>query len=63
MDDVESLATRRVVINHGETKFDGSLPELRRRLGDKKLVRITTETPLNDSVSESLHLLERPSEF
>jgi ABC-2 type transport system ATP-binding protein len=63
MDDVESLAERVVVINHGEIKFDGSLFDLRHRLGDKKLVRITTETPLNHSISESLQLLSRPSEF
>lgn len=63
MDDVESLAERVVVINHGEISFDGSLPELRRRVGEKKLVRITTETPLSDTVSASLNLISRPSEY
>ncbi|NLA86449.1 MAG: ATP-binding cassette domain-containing protein [Clostridiales bacterium] len=63
MDDVESLAERVVVINHGEIGFDGSLTELRHHLGDKKLVRITTETPLKGLNSQSLQLISRPSEF
>ena len=63
MDDVESLAERVVVINHGEIKFDGTLLALRHRVGEKKLVRITTETPLNGAFSESLQLISRPSEF
>lgn len=63
MGDVESLAGRVVVINHGEITFDGSLGALRHRLGNKKLVKITTETPLNDSFSDALHLLSRPSEY
>lgn len=63
MDDVESLAERVVVINHGEIGFDGSLSDLRHHLGEKKLVRITTETPLKELASQSLQLLARPSEF
>jgi ABC-2 type transport system ATP-binding protein len=63
MDDVETLAERVVVINHGEIGFDGSLAELRRHLGEKKLVKITTETPLKELHTDSLQLISRPSEF
>lgn len=63
MDDVEALAERVVVINHGEIKFDGALSTLRYRLGEKKLVKITTETPLDDDISTFLQLIARPSEF
>jgi ABC-2 type transport system ATP-binding protein len=63
MDDVETLAERVIVINHGKIGFDGSLAELRRHLGEKKLVRITTELPLKEVPADSLQLLSRPSEF
>jgi ABC-2 type transport system ATP-binding protein len=63
MDDVEALAERVIVINHGQIGFDGSLTELRHHLGEKKLVRITTETPLKELPADSLQLLSRSSEF
>lgn len=43
--DVEELARRVIVINHGEIVFDDGIRELRTHLGDKKRVRITTEQP------------------
>jgi ABC-2 type transport system ATP-binding protein len=63
MDDVEALAERVIVINHGQLGFDGSLTDLRRHLGEKKLVRITTEAPLKEIAADSLELIARPSEF
>jgi ABC-2 type transport system ATP-binding protein len=33
MDDVEQLCSRIIVINHGRLAFDGSVPELRQRVG------------------------------
>lgn len=42
--DVELLAERVMVINHGEIVVDDSLSGLRQRLGEKKSVRLTTET-------------------
>jgi ABC-2 type transport system ATP-binding protein len=63
MDDVETLAERVVVINRGEIGFDGSLIELRRNLGEKKLVKITTEAPLQTLHTNALSLISRPSEF
>lgn len=43
--DVEELARRVIVINHGEIAFDGGIRELASHLGDRKRVRITTEQP------------------
>lgn len=63
MDDVESLAGRVIVINHGAMEFDGSLQELRHRLGNRKLVKITTATPLRHAVPASLTLVAQPSDF
>ncbi|MBD2869337.1 ABC transporter ATP-binding protein [Paenibacillus arenilitoris] len=57
--DVEMLAERVVVINHGEIVVDDSLSGLRGRLGDKKSVRITTEAAVPDIGQEGLQILER----
>src|SRR5690606_19282887 len=43
--DVEELARRVIVINHGTIVFDGGIRELTAHLGDRKLVRISTEWP------------------
>lgn len=44
--DVERLAGRVIVINHGETVFDNSIDALKSHLGTKKLVSISTHGPL-----------------
>jgi ABC-2 type transport system ATP-binding protein len=43
--DVEELARRVIVINHGEIVFDGGIRDLATHLGDRKRVRVTTEQP------------------
>lgn len=42
LEDVERLAKRVIVINHGEIVFDGGMDRLKLHLGDKRTVRITT---------------------
>jgi ABC-2 type transport system ATP-binding protein len=44
--DVERLAGRVIVINHGETVFDNSIDALKSHLGTKKVVSITTHGQL-----------------
>lgn len=44
LEDVEQLARRVIVVNHGEIAFDDSISALRGLLGAKKTVRITTES-------------------
>ncbi|HEY8391571.1 MAG TPA: AAA family ATPase, partial [Capillibacterium sp.] len=44
--DIEHLAKRVIVINHGELVFDDTLPALRRQLGEKKIIAVTTIHPL-----------------
>ncbi len=44
--DVEYLANRVIVVNHGEIVFDNSMEKLRTNLGDKKTVHLTTREPL-----------------
>lgn len=46
MDDVEHLAKRIIVINHGEIVFDGRMEALKNHLGTKKIVRLATHKKL-----------------
>jgi len=61
LEDVELLAERVMVINHGQIVVDDSLSGLRNRLGSKKSVRLTTEQAVPDSLPSGLKLLERVS--
>ncbi|MDF2921238.1 MAG: transporter [Paenibacillaceae bacterium] len=45
MEDVERLAKRIIVINHGEIVFDDQIEALKQYLGAKKRVRLVTERP------------------
>ena len=40
--DIEHLAKRVIIINHGEIVFDNNLAQLKRHLGDRKIVRVVT---------------------
>ncbi|GKU76381.1 ATP-binding cassette domain-containing protein [Paenibacillus sp. L3-i20] len=62
LDDVEMLAERVIVINHGEIVFDNTLNELRGRLGGKKAVKLTTDTPFPDKFIPGIELLKRINE-
>lgn len=44
--DIEQLAKRVIVINHGEMIFDNTIDALKSHLGTKKLVSITTQEPI-----------------
>lgn len=44
MSDVEALCERLLVIDHGELSYQGTLSELKRTMGDAKLVRVQTDT-------------------
>lgn len=46
LEDVEHLAKRVIVVNHGEIVFDNSMEKLRTHLGDKKAVHVTTRRTL-----------------
>lgn len=41
LEDVERLAQKVIIINHGEKAFDGDLAALRRTLGEKKIIHLT----------------------
>ena len=47
LEDVEHLAKRVIVVNHGEIVFDNTMDKLRTHLGNKKAVHVTTHNPLS----------------
>lgn len=60
--DVEELARRVIVINHGEIVFDDGIRELATHLGDKKRVRITTEQPADWTGMEGVQVIGKEAE-
>jgi ABC-2 type transport system ATP-binding protein len=63
LDDVEHLARRVVVINHGEIVFDGGMDALKTHLGNKKIIRLSTHGPLPSLDHEGVEHVNRLSEF
>jgi ABC-2 type transport system ATP-binding protein len=59
LDDVERLAQRVVVINHGELVFDDGLEQLRSSLGARKRIRVSAEGSLDGLVLPGLEVVER----
>jgi ABC-2 type transport system ATP-binding protein len=48
LEDIEHLAKRVMVVNHGEIVFDDSLTELKKYTGDRKILKLTAHTPIGD---------------
>ncbi|GIP38064.1 methionine ABC transporter ATP-binding protein [Paenibacillus sp. J31TS4] len=46
MDDIEELCQRVMVINHGRLAYDGSIPDLRSRIGLPTVIRVSFREPL-----------------
>jgi ABC-2 type transport system ATP-binding protein len=61
LDDIEKLAQRVIVINHGEIIFDNKLERLKSHLGDKKLVKITAERPIEHFQLLGVTVVKQPS--
>jgi ABC-2 type transport system ATP-binding protein len=57
--DVETLARRVIVINHGEIVFDDPLDTLRRFFGSRKKIKLVTEESLDGLELSGLSLIER----
>ncbi|MBN2352712.1 MAG: ATP-binding cassette domain-containing protein [Spirochaetales bacterium] len=63
LDDVEHLAKRVVVINHGEIVFDGAMDTLKTHLGTKKIVRLSTHEPLPLLDRPGVEMVTRVSDY
>jgi ABC-2 type transport system ATP-binding protein len=61
LDDVEALARRVLVINHGEIVFDNNLEQLSRYYGHRKKIRLVTDRELARLKVPGLFLLEQHS--
>ncbi|MBN1412905.1 MAG: ATP-binding cassette domain-containing protein [Spirochaetales bacterium] len=63
LDDVEHLARRVIVINHGEIVFDDSMERLKSHMGNKKIVHVTTQKNLPPLNEAGITVSNRISEF
>jgi ABC-2 type transport system ATP-binding protein len=63
LEDVEQLAKNVIIINHGEKVFDDSIDNLRKVLGEKKLVRLVLTKPLKELDIEGADIIEKESEL
>ena len=57
--EIERLARRVIVVNHGEIVFDDTLAALRRWSGRRKKIRLVTDEPIDGLSLPGLSLLER----
>ncbi|MBC8061666.1 MAG: ATP-binding cassette domain-containing protein [Clostridiaceae bacterium] len=63
IDDIERLAKRVIVINHGETVFDNSIDALRKHLGSKKIVKLSTHKKINELLIAGATITRSLSEY
>lgn len=63
LEDVEQLADRVLIINHGQKVFDDTLPKLRMNLGEKKIVELVLAEPMSMYGIPNARLLEQKSDL
>lgn len=63
LDDIEHLAKRVIVINHGEIVFDNSIDTLRSHLGVKKIIDVSTVHPLPELNLPGINVTNRISDY
>lgn len=62
LDDIEQLAKRVIVINHGEIVYDGSKEKLKLHLGEKRTVHISTRYKIKLDGTEGITVKEKSSD-
>ena len=63
LEDVEQLADRAIIINHGNKVFDDTLQNLKHNLGDKKLIELILTKPLTGKQTDNLNVVSQKSEL
>ena len=63
LEDVEQLAKRVIVINHGEIVFDDSMENLKQHLGEKRTVHITTREKISLENTEGIEVRKQLSDY
>ena len=61
LEDVEQLAEQIIIINHGKKVFDDSLVNLRRKLGQRKIIDLILNKPPAIGALDNLAVVNRPS--
>jgi ABC-2 type transport system ATP-binding protein len=66
LEDVKQLADQVIIINHGIKVFDDTLQKLQLNLGEKKIVELTLDEPVDsalvaDTSNESIKVIEQKS--
>ena len=63
LEDVEQLAQKVIIINHGKKVFDGSIKDLTTYLGAKKVISLTFNKPVSDIEMDGVKLINQPSPY
>lgn len=63
LEDIEQLAERVIVINHGKIIFDDSIKKLKDMYGAKKLINVSSINPLDLDNVQGLEVLKKVSSF
>ena len=63
LDDIENLAKRVIVINHGESVFDGNMAALKNHLGQKKIVHLSAHSPIEEIDLNGLSVIKKISSY
>ncbi len=61
LEDVEQLADRVIIINHGKKVFDDTLGSLKNTLGSKKIIRLTLSEPYGSDEINGVKIISRES--
>jgi len=63
LEDVEQLARKVIIINHGQKVFDGTLQNLKMNLGAKKIIRVILTEPVADIKLDGVKVIEKNSDL
>ena len=63
LEDVEQLAHRVVIINHGKKVFDDSLQKLRLALGEKKIVELALANPVSTADIDFAKVIAKNTDY
>ncbi len=63
LEDVEQLAQKVIIINHGKKVFDGSIKDLTTYLGAKKVISLTFSKAVTGIEMEGIKLINQPSPY
>ena len=63
LEDVEQLAEKVIIINHGKKVFDDSLARLKSTLGNKKIINLTLAKPYEGKEIKGAEIIQQSNDF